>query len=200
MAVWFKAGSGCAFAAQFASGRAPRIAYATFSKVDGSVATDINNHFSAAAPDQRAAVALFPSIATEAELVELVKSLCADERWRCRHVDSKLPGRAAVMLEWRTDAGQWSRTMGLAPLLTMPVTRRAPFVAIAAWPGTSRKPTAKVVGFIDMPDDSDEAEHAAKIASTEIKTARHLAGDPDADILKRIAFRFSSSAVDGLSY
>ncbi len=36
------------------------------------------------------------------------------------------------------------------------------------------------------------------MASTEIKTAQHLVGDPDADILKKIAFRFSSSAVDGI--
>lgn len=86
--------------------------------------------------------------------------------------------------------------MGLAPLLTMPITRRAPFVALAAWTGPPRKPTAKFVGFIDMPDDGDEREHAAKIASTEIKTAQHLIGDPDADILKRIAFRLSSTVVD----
>lgn len=200
LAVWFKTGSGCVFASQFASGISARTAYATFSKADASVASDINDHFSAAGRDQRAAVAVFPSIATEKQLVKFIGSLRSDPRWQCRSIESKLPDCSALVLEWQTEAGVWSRTMGLAPLLTMPVTRRAPFVAIAAWPGPPRKPNAKFVGFIDMPDDSDEAEHASKLKHTEARTAEHLAGDPDADILKRVAFRFSSVAVDGVEF
>jgi hypothetical protein len=51
--------------------------------------------------------------------------------------------------------------MGFAPLGSMPVTRRAPFVALAAWTGPKRNPQKSKkmkapdrpdeVGFVDMP-------------------------------------------------
>jgi hypothetical protein len=41
----------------------------------------------------------------------------------------------ALGLEWKTKAGPICDDMGLAPFGTMPVTRRAPYVAIAVWGG-----------------------------------------------------------------
>jgi hypothetical protein len=45
-----------------------------------------------------------------------------------------------VGMEWRIREGLSSAPMGLAPFATMPVTRRAPYVCIAAWPGGHDNP------------------------------------------------------------
>ena len=51
------------------------------------------------------------------------------------HAGSHPHDDTVVGLWWTTSGGQMSSVMGLAPLGEMPVTRRAPHVALVLWPG-----------------------------------------------------------------
>jgi hypothetical protein len=89
--------------------------------------------------------------------------------------------------------------MGFAPLGCMPVTRRAPYVALAVWAGAKLNPHKRspegVIGFIDVPvsgaDDIplDEEAHQRMWDST-MDRVKELLGDPPEDDfkLKDVAF------------
>ena len=74
-------------------------------------------------------------------------------------------GGLDVALTWKAPCGKLSRVMGLAPIGTMPVTRRAPYVALAAWTGDHANPWNRpqtprnVVMFSDMPHGLTEEVH-----------------------------------------
>lgn len=179
--------SGCQFAAQFSHESSRRIAFATVLNVDATTPADVTRHFEEAALRDHAAAVVFPGIRHEADLHALIDALARDARWRSHEVASMRPERLAIALHWKTRSGHWSRTMGLAPLLTMPITRRAPYVAIAAWPGSARKPDVDAVGFGDMPSGLGD-RHKPTLSRTRALTREMLADDPDRDVLGEIAF------------
>jgi len=93
--------------------------------------------------------------------------------------------------------------MGLAPFATMPVTRRAPYVCIAGWPGGHDNPHWKryedgIVHFLDT-DVSELGLTGTKYRSLNkmsIDATKELLADPsdDARHYRRAAFRLQSSA------
>ena len=93
--------------------------------------------------------------------------------------------------------GRWSVAMGLAPLLSMPVTRRAPFPAIALWPGKPRKKSKKgeSVSFGDIPSPFEGTEHGAALSASTDRT-RELMGldDPEQGPWRSVAFCLSPEA------
>lgn len=157
----------------------------------GALAADLgdvmNALLDAAASKKLAALFSFPELRSSDDVTRLIAVLQRDERWQVRDVPWKEAPRDAVIvgLNWRTPSGKLSRVMGFAPLGTMPVTRRAPFVAIAMWPGEKDNPwrpgppNAKYVSFADMPHDHDEGEHAALWANSQAWTADLLARPPE---------------------
>lgn len=88
------------------------------------------------------AVMIFPFVTTEDELVGVLSALRESRRWRVRHRGQAPAGGVRVGVEWTTAGGDVSDAMGFAPLPSMPVPRRAPFFAIAAWPGARSNPLA----------------------------------------------------------
>lgn len=83
--------------------------------------------------------------------------LATGERWRVSRETVKALATDDLLLgiQWATEvAGIASMPMGFAPFATMPVTRRAPYVCLATWPGGHENPHWKkfkpeVVDFLD---------------------------------------------------
>ena len=123
---------------------------------DVAIVDDALNH---SAEEGVVAILVFPELRTAEDIARLIDVLAAGERWRVT-----LPPRgdhpyddALVGLWWTTPAGDKTSVMGLAPLGEMPVTRRAPHVALIAWCGPHLNehtpPTAREgeVGLVSMP-------------------------------------------------
>ncbi|MEO0324483.1 MAG: hypothetical protein AAF447_16090, partial [Myxococcota bacterium] len=129
LAHFFKRVPGCVFASSFSDeGVDGRITFASFPNVDAATVTDINGQLDACGRRERAACIVFPSVASGEDLVRLLELLSANSRWRCRVWE---PGSTRLCVDWRTQSGSWSQTLGLAPLFSMPATRRTPYLAIA---------------------------------------------------------------------
>lgn len=117
---------------------------------------DLDDQFEAAGADGKAAVAVFPTIREPREVVEVIRALVGAPRWRIDKRQWKIYERpdCLVWLRWRTAGEKWSSVLGFAPFGSMPVHRRAPFVALALWPGVHSNPfrpeSPARIGFADM--------------------------------------------------
>jgi hypothetical protein len=202
-AHWLKFGSGCSFAARFAQGKEQRISFATnVGSVDAAALEYLNEHFRGAANTEQTAVAIFPALQTEGEVIHLLQVLTSNVRWRVRRVESPSFGAALVGLEWQTDFGPWAQAMGFAPLLTMPTTRRAPYVAIAAWPGRARrrKVESPNVGFGDMPSHLAADVHQRLLNKSAERTAQLFGSTFGGPNWREIAFSFDPTQRDRLAW
>jgi hypothetical protein len=181
--------TGCEFA-RLLSGKARRVAIEL--RVDADLASidRLNDAFDEHAKYDRAVIAVFPHITTEAAFVEFLNALGADARWNLRRRAKTSPsGGVLVGLEWTTASGDVSETMGFAPFASMPVPRRAPYVAIATWPGGRSNPfrgrgatppgRPGEVSFLDAPHGFDEEQYEALWAATTAKVASLMAVPPD---------------------
>lgn len=154
-----------------------------------------------------ATVAVFPWVRVEDDIVEIVSRLAeADSgRWECRLSKAKLPRACTpIGIGYRTRSGFLSDTMGFAPLLTMPATRRAPVVALAAWAGgrdngrapppEKRRPEA--LSFVDMAHGLADEKYD-EVYSDTVKWANERFADPDDSPSKyyRITYCLSAGAL-----
>jgi hypothetical protein len=180
---WLHQMTGCRFAQRFVKAtattdaeRSPRIVCATI-EIGEDAASRFSEFLDGCAGIEAAGVGLFPSIASTEQIARLVRALGEHERWRfgCR-IDEQ---RRLLLLsvEWKTLQGKWSSAMGFAPLMTMPITRRAPYVALAMWPGAARKANQDVVGFIDMPSHFDD--HKKLLGESKAAVEALLGEDPE---------------------
>lgn len=151
---WLAEGmTGCQFAKLIAQ-RKDRIVTATFAGL--AQEEDVSRVFDAGAQAQLPAIALFTGIRTEHALAEQLHILARGPRWTLteEHPEGLTTDDIMVGMEWRIRDGLASSPMGLAPFATMPVTRRAPYVCIAAWPGGHDNPNwtrfeRGIVHFLD---------------------------------------------------
>lgn len=143
---------GCAFAAMAA--KEERIDLAAFFDLQG-VAESVGDHIVEARKREHFALAAFPTIDTQAGIVDLLNALLDDPRWRWR--EASVRGRFAADLRWCDADRTPCSAIGFAPFGSMPVTRRGPYVAIGVWPGGFDNPMRKrpddFVGVGDMKHD-----------------------------------------------
>lgn len=198
--LWLRAGlSGCEFA-KLLPGKANRVAIELHLDA-GLPRTDwMNNTFDAHGEADRVVIAVFPHIASETALVEFLNALSRDERWQVkRRTKTTTGGGIRIGLEWTTRTGEVSDTMGFAPFASMPVTRRAPYVAIATWPGghanefRGQAPTppgiSGQVSFLDAAHGMDRAEYEKHYAETGARVRALMSVPPDdASMYRRTAF------------
>ncbi|HEY4243777.1 MAG TPA: hypothetical protein VGM88_28385 [Kofleriaceae bacterium] len=99
---------------------------------------------------------MFPEIRSEAQLVDYLLELKRDPRWSFtrEHPAGLETEDVLVGIRWQVDDAVATLPMGFAPFATMPVTRRAPYVCLAAWPGGHENPRwtrfdAEAVHFLD---------------------------------------------------
>lgn len=200
---WLAKGmTGCQFATLVAQQR-ERIATSVFAGL--APEAHVTRLFEFGAGEHVPAVAIFLGIRTEHELAEQLRLLSAGERWKI--TDERVEGLETddvlIGMEWTIRPGLVSAPMGLAPFATMPVTRRAPYVCIAAWPGGHENPhwtryEERLVHFLDT-DLSKLHLPKAKyqsLAATSREATKALLSEvnDDARHYRRVAFRLQSSA------
>lgn len=130
----------------------------------------------------------YPAVQREEHLVEVLHRLCRNKRWQGTLRTDLFDDRLAIRIDWLTAEGKWSNCLGMAPLLTMPAPRRAPYAALALWPGPSRSPagdqaaqaaqkTRTALGITDIPTPyADRAQHEEMLAATEADVAQVFGG------------------------
>jgi hypothetical protein len=180
---------------------------ATFPGIAG--VQQIDTLFDFAAAQGFPAIAVLPELRTEDLVARQLVVLSRGARWRVRRVPTPREldtDDVFVGLEWNTGRdGVWSSPMGLAPLGTMPPTRRAPYPCIAAWTGgyanafrTRRDP---VVHFLDVDLTRyglDAEKYKAQQRSSKAATTK-LMLDDDAGNYRNVAFRLSRAGARRLA-
>lgn len=159
----------------------------------------------------RAAVAVFPQVTDENALASLLNSI-ERERWRVlRRKRTTQSDNILIGIEWLTSNGDRSEVMGFAPFPTMPVTRRAPYVAIATWPGDHLNPLRGkgstplarpgVVSFLDAPSDLSEELYEKHWQETSARVTGLMEVPPDdAKIYRNAAFALYPEATERLIF
>jgi hypothetical protein len=159
--------------------------------------------FDFAAGEHRPAIAVFPAIRTEADLAEQLHRLETGDRWQLSRevVDGLVTEDVLVGVRWTTRAGLVSQPMGFGPFPTMPVTRRAPYICLATWPGGHENPHRRrfephMIDFLDSalrePLTSDEYKRVWN-SSTERTTELLSESRDNSSVYRRVAFRLSAA-------
>lgn len=199
-------GSGCSYAAALAYGG--RVAFEVH---DEPPTSEVDDSLDAYAAANLVAVLLLPFVTSERVLVEVLTGLrSSSPRWRLRK-GSHTTEAVHVAVEWTTSENLIDDTMGFAPLFTMPVPRRSPYVAIALWPGGQQDPLRGVpptpparagrVSFLDVPHGFDEETNASMWKTTEEKVAELMTLPADRPSLyRRAAFVLGATDVEGLAF
>lgn len=171
----------------------------------------LNRTFDEHGRADRVAVAVFPSITSGAALVSLLNTLGADPRWKLRRSTRTSPsGGVLVGVEWTTQFGAVSDVMGFAPFPTMPVPRRAPYVAIATWPGGRSNPFRGVgstppgrdgvVSFLDARHGYDQDTYEQHWTKTTERVGALMSIPPDdARLYRRTTFVLAADQAAGLA-
>lgn len=132
-------------------------------------------------------------------------------RWRVVRQSKTSPsGAILVGLEWRTPLNDISLAMGFAPFSTMPVSRRAPYVVIATWPGDRLNPQrgegktpparAGEVSFLDAMHGLESADYRVKYEETENRVRALIRSTADdATLYRRTAFVASAAHAERLA-
>ncbi len=200
---WLAQGlTGCQFAARIARERHRILSFVVPAVADEA---DVSGFLDTCREARLPAIAIFTGIRTEAALVEQLARLSEGERWRIAEVspDGVETDDVFVGVDWRVREGLVSSVMGFAPFASMPVTRRAPYVCIAAWPGERDNPQwtkfeKGIVHFLDTDLGGLELTKAKYQALTKasVDATKDLLKDPpdDARYYRRAAFRLSPSA------
>ncbi len=158
----------------------------------------------AAAVAHLPALVVLPTIRTERDLLDQLAVLAKGDRWRVTKetVATLMTDDLLVGIQWRTPSGRMSLPMGFGPFATMPVTRRAPYVCLATWPGDHQNPHRTryheaIVDFLDSaPAASLSKPEYRKLWDASTLRTRELLSDPadDASFYRRVAFRLSPAA------
>jgi hypothetical protein len=193
--------SGCTFAATLAGNenRAGIIAYAVIvGEPTEDDVPDITAAIDSTEEAHKVAVLLFPHLRSAEDIARLIRMLCQQEpRWSCYKVDWRNHARddaVLLALPWMTRSGFVSDTMGFAPLGSMPVTRRSPYVALALWAGGHENPfmqknSGPSVGISDTRHFLHKDQHKSLLKSSTEQTSAILS-DPadDMEHLRKVAF------------
>jgi hypothetical protein len=193
--------TGCSFAAEAIKNR-DSVHYAM---LDGEPADDtadlLSSAFDAAISKRELIIVVFPGLRSQRAVGALVDVLVRNARW---HVDrGQVPSEPAFVVDkvyWTNIAGERVSILGLAPMLSMPATRRAAFVCFVAWPGSRSNPHRTgqfpAIGIGDMPlrdglSELSKDRYTAMVQETKAK----VAGLNGARVPSDVTFVYEASAV-----
>jgi len=184
---------------------APPAFHVVLDAVDRHEAAAIDRTFDEAAARGYFAAIIVPRLRGADEVADMIKALLTSERWSMELVQWRQNDRhrdVAIGMKWKTKAGDDSAAMGFAPLGSMPVSRRSPYVALVAWPGPRQNPFAKPqpgVGFIDATHGLTRARYDSTTKKSSDQT-KVLFLDPPEDrvLLRRVAFCLPKATVASL--
>lgn len=180
---------GCVFAG-WAVGQS-RIRFASFfDPPDDVVISQLTHHIELAESQSQLALAVFPSVVTEEHLFDLIELFKKGSRWSVRSVD--VVDRYAVDLRWLRPGLEDASAIGFAPLGTMPVTRRAPYVAVGVWSKGHENPMRtkpdSFIGVGDMSHDLDEVQYKQMHKTTRAQVSRTRTVMADSAISTGVTF------------
>lgn len=197
MTAWLRANiTGCLFATRFAKEPTGRIRPVVLT---GALeATHLTEQLEPvlrdAAAHSEAILAVFPDLRTPDDVARLLDSLSRGTAWSCTEIEWKEHPREDMLLslEWTTPGGHMTSTMGLGPFGTMPLTRRAPYISIALWPGGQENPyrqePRRRVSLADMPHSLSREVHDSYWHQTEENKGRYLDGQKEGAARPRVSF------------
>jgi hypothetical protein len=180
---------GCVFAGWAVRQR--RIRFASFfDPPDDVVISQLTHHIELAESQSQLALAVFPSVVTEEQLFDLIELFRKSSRWSVRSVD--VADRYAVDLRWLKPGSEDASAIGFAPLGTMPVTRRAPYVAVGVWSKGHENPLRtkpdSFIGVGDMSHDLNEAQYKQMHKTTRAQVSRTRSVMADSAISTGVTF------------
>ena len=191
--------TGCRFAAMIACEQGRLLSSLVSELADEA---DVSTIFEAGGATKLPAITLFSWIRSEEELVEQLVRLASGDRWRITevHPEGIETRDVFVGIDWRVRDGLVSSVMGFGPFPSMPVTRRAPYACLAAWPGEHDNKfwtnfDKGIVHFLDT-DLSQLGITKARyqnLTRSSVDATRALLREPpdDARFYRRAAFRLS---------
>lgn len=175
-------------------------------------ADELDRNLEIYAAQGRTVMIVLPFITTERGVMAALAELqSGSNRWAVR-LRAGPTGVARIGVEWRTASGELADAMGFGPILTMPVPRRAPYVALGLWPGgqsrnplRSAAPTPKPkpgrVSFLDIPHALDATAYEEMWANTTKAVGDMMRWPPDkASAYRDVAFVLSDEAVAGFAF
>jgi hypothetical protein len=172
---------GCAFATWAAKN--DRLRYASFfDPPDEAVIRQLSLHIRVAQSQEQLALAVLPSIETEQQLRSLIELLGRDPQWNV--IRLPIPDRFALDLRWKASESLEASAIGFAPLGTMPVTRRSPYVALGVWAGGHGNPRRKkpdtFMGVGDMSHglQDERYDKMQRLTRERVSRARNVLKDP----------------------
>jgi hypothetical protein len=198
MTAWLRANiTGCLFATRFAKEATGRIRPVVLTGALGAthLTQQLDPVLRDAASHSEALLLIFPDLRTPVDVARLIDLFSADTAWTCDELKWKDHPRdddILISVEWMTPTGHKTSAMGLAPLGSMPLTRRAPYVSIVLWPGGQENPyrqdTRKRVSLADMPHSLSREVHDNYWRQTEENKARYLDGQNEGAARPRVTF------------
>ncbi|NVB38795.1 hypothetical protein G6O69_13220 [Pseudenhygromyxa sp. WMMC2535] len=200
---WLRRGqlTGCAFAAHFAASEEGLLFYELFdSAVDPAAVADFLDE---AGQSGRVGVLLGVNLRGDDETASFLGALSSHPRWEIS-ADPQLArdGReVGVRSTWTTSEGLRTDAMGFAPSAFMPVSRRAPYLALAAWTGGHanaqlERPKHGEVGMGDAPPPRDvDYEKSMDLTHRWSKRVREPS-EIGHKLLRRLSFRLDKAAVE----
>ncbi len=196
---WLGSGlTGCSFAKSFAR-RAGHVSFFTWvDEPSDELLGNLDPFLERSRGERTFPFVLLPRIRTARQIVSLLALLRTSERWEITVAEwpsgSATRSDVAVGLLWKNPNGFRAAVMGFAPMGSMPVTRRAPYVALALWPGDQENPhfdksPTGLVSFADANTGLAKDAHD-KLWATSAKESRELLRDPFDDVvwMRRVAF------------
>jgi hypothetical protein len=205
--VWLeRLGTGCTFANLLAAR-----ALVHYDIVAGAASPNLietlDAALDAAVEGNHVGVALLPEVHSPREVAGVLRALASAPRWRVRWIGSEQRGGrrlGAVRIHWKTKAGSMSSVIGFGPLRSMPVTRRAPYVAMAVWPGSrsnefARVSDSEILGIVDSAHGLERIDYDERWRKTRAHVKQMFLHErEDASFLRDVAFRLSLGVVVGL--
>jgi hypothetical protein len=135
--------AGCDFVGHFAHKGEGIFWFALGGRPNAGAAAVLSTLVEQAQANNEIAGLIFPNVATDVELVELLKAFDDSDRWAVQRESMSRNGRDVDVIRmcWlRSTTKERSSVLGMAPLFSMPVTRRAPYVSMFVWPGDRSNP------------------------------------------------------------
>ena len=160
-----------------------------------------------AAAANQVAVILLPELHSPGEIAEVLRVLQSGPRWRVQWIASEFWAQrrfAAIRVDWETSAKELSSVVGFSPLRCMPITRRAPYVAMAVWPAErpnqySKVPAGDTLGIADAKHGLEPTDYDNRWKKTRGTVKEmFLHESENANLLRDVAFRLPFAVVDGL--
>lgn len=200
---WLARGqTGCHFASAFGGDLERASFYEPLTELD---AGDVALFLDQCAIEKQVAVFLFPRLREAAEIAGIVRTLAAHHRWRAV-IDPAMARdvlEVGIRMTWTTQQDLTTNAMGFGPLAYMPVTRRAPYFALAAWTAghsnnvrSKKSETELTMG--DAPPKMGATAYKTTLRKTRAATAALMDGEVSVDALRNLAFRFPKHIAEGV--